>query len=119
MTAYDLRISDWSSDGCSSDLPGLDIAAHPAGDPRQAVGREAEIARMAGAVGERGQAGVSCEGGHGRIRNGRGGSETLDRNAGRGPTGRQQAGKEAGREGARHSREFAELGGAEKKKNKT
>src|SRR3546814_2049987 len=97
MTAYDLRISDWSSDGCSSDLPGLDIAAHPAGDPRQAVGREAEIARMAGAVGERGEAGVACERGHGRIRNGRGGSETLDRNAGRGDTGRRRRRTAVGR----------------------
>src|SRR3546814_15727048 len=84
-----MRISDWSSDVCSSELvvdrrgrrpvvriaaaagveegdgalprhqdtdvgqlPGLDIAAHPAGAPRPAVGRAAENARMAGAVGE-------------------------------------------------------------------
>src|SRR3546814_10713080 len=40
--------------------------------------------------GERGEAGVACERGHGRIRNGRGGSETLDRNAGRGDTGRRR-----------------------------
>src|SRR3546814_17143841 len=28
MTAYEMRISDWSSDVCSSDLPGLVCAAH-------------------------------------------------------------------------------------------
>src|SRR3546814_17024411 len=32
MTAYDVRISDWSSDVCSSDLPHLGRALEQAGD---------------------------------------------------------------------------------------
>src|SRR3546814_5029099 len=31
-TAYEMRISDWSSDVCSSDLHGPGLGAHPAGD---------------------------------------------------------------------------------------
>src|SRR3546814_6962841 len=40
-TAYELRISDWSSDVCSSDLEGLDAAplAAVAGRPRQFLRR--------------------------------------------------------------------------------
>src|SRR3546814_3268111 len=36
-TAYEMRISDWSSDVCSSDLPGLSFDAFPASQPRRAV----------------------------------------------------------------------------------
>src|SRR3546814_10802478 len=35
-TAYEMRISDWSSDVCSSDLPQIDV-----GDPAIARGEEA------------------------------------------------------------------------------
>src|SRR3546814_4949516 len=36
-TAYDLRISDWSSDVCSSDL--TDIAAEPSGEAILGIGQ--------------------------------------------------------------------------------
>src|SRR3546814_4395484 len=32
-TAYEMRISDWSSDVCSSDLPFVHRAVHPVGRP--------------------------------------------------------------------------------------
>src|SRR3546814_6068658 len=39
-TAYEMRISDWSSDVCSSDLPRTQAQPHvPAGRPPQPVGR--------------------------------------------------------------------------------
>src|SRR3546814_7923675 len=40
-TAYDMRISDWSSDGCSSDLPEGDAAFLEVGDDRQQVRQRA------------------------------------------------------------------------------
>src|SRR3546814_2475400 len=40
-TAYEMRISDWSSDGCSSDLYGAGAAAF-------ALGAERVIARLLG-----------------------------------------------------------------------
>src|SRR3546814_1273683 len=55
-TAYEMRISDWSSDVCSSDLSGRKLHAgdqrtcpdHPAFGPRQArTGRHARRARQA------------------------------------------------------------------------
>src|SRR3546814_10864849 len=39
-TAYELRISDWSSDVCSSDLDGLDRRAHLHDARRHATGRD-------------------------------------------------------------------------------
>src|SRR3546814_5709787 len=53
-TAYEMRISDWSSDVCSSDLPALERAAFPGyalllNDGRYALLRNAEAAqRIAG-----------------------------------------------------------------------
>src|SRR3546814_2142044 len=53
-TAYEMRISDWSSDVCSSDLPGRRLRPAPV-DPRQRRGRKPERRRghrrVAGAVG--------------------------------------------------------------------
>src|SRR3546814_2709036 len=36
-TAYEMRISDWSSDVCSSDLPATEPAATPAPAPEEAA----------------------------------------------------------------------------------
>src|SRR3546814_17037234 len=46
-----MRISDWSSDVCSSDLPAGDVAAvdhHPPGKRRLEAGNEAEQRGLAG-----------------------------------------------------------------------
>src|SRR3546814_1016606 len=60
-TAYEMRISDWSSDVCSSDLAGQQIAEMPrrgalGGDVEQVeiAGREA-LARLGAVVVDRGQ----------------------------------------------------------------
>src|SRR3546814_9199573 len=47
-TAYEMRISDWSSDVCSSDLPSYDrlLASFSRGDPRGAL--KSIISRPAG-----------------------------------------------------------------------
>src|SRR3546814_8098381 len=57
-TAYDMRISDWSSDVCSSDLAAVEkqrlvraLAAHPLHDGGHAV----EAAHLAVGPGERGE----------------------------------------------------------------
>src|SRR3546814_3961756 len=47
-TAYEMRISDWSSDVCSSDLrrrPGKAIAEHHAGDLAAALGQHGVAVR--------------------------------------------------------------------------
>src|SRR3546814_6967117 len=47
-TAYELRISDWSSDVCSSDLEGeQEEAAAPADDAGGREGREVELGHAA------------------------------------------------------------------------
>src|SRR3546814_2027821 len=46
-TAYEMRISDWSSDVCSSDLPHRDRAACPTRGRR--TSRQGNIARASGA----------------------------------------------------------------------
>src|SRR3546814_2378767 len=43
-TAYEMRISDWSSDVCSSDLGEDDVQAFDAVDLPLAIGREAVVA---------------------------------------------------------------------------
>src|SRR3546814_6431053 len=67
MNAYELRISDWSSDVCSSDLPGVAFGQPPrrgqipevnaalavGGDQGDAVGEEDDIGRAAGMPGHR------------------------------------------------------------------
>src|SRR3546814_10470114 len=47
-TAYEMRISDWSSDVCSSDLP-VERAAvqHLLGPPRHLKGQVAQLRRLA------------------------------------------------------------------------
>src|SRR3546814_4274868 len=45
-TAYDMRISDWSSDVCSSDLSSALPPAAPCRKSNAATGRAAVIARM-------------------------------------------------------------------------
>src|SRR3546814_4837267 len=50
-TAYDMRISDWSSDVCSSDL--LYISDHPLDCLTCAANGDCELQDMAGAVGLR------------------------------------------------------------------
>src|SRR3546814_4553663 len=44
-TAYEMRISDWSSDVCSSDLPGLRLTTNLAdhGIDEVAIGRDVEV----------------------------------------------------------------------------
>src|SRR3546814_5448316 len=52
-TAYEMRISDWSSDVCSSDLkPALRLAHHLRGDPGAAAeaGRARDPGRQSGQV---------------------------------------------------------------------
>src|SRR3546814_3282562 len=53
-TAYEMRISDWSSDVCSSDLPSgacdyaiLSLTLQATRDPRQVLGQMVRIARHA------------------------------------------------------------------------
>src|SRR3546814_1582854 len=65
-TAYEMRISDWSSDVCSSDLPRVDLGAQPV-DHRLTLGqgrpvldrrdgeRPARPGRLLGLAGERRQ----------------------------------------------------------------
>src|SRR3546814_4888500 len=49
-TAYELRISDWSSDVCSSDLMDMTDALDPAriGDDRMAAIEDADLHRLEG-----------------------------------------------------------------------
>src|SRR3546814_2174168 len=50
-TAYEMRISDWSSDVCSSDLPGCDFLQHRVGDRADQIGRSVnpiQLAQMTG-----------------------------------------------------------------------
>src|SRR3546814_4645444 len=57
--AYGMRISDWSSDVCSSDLPGQRIAEPAQPGPRQAAERGGEQVEQPG--GETGHAGECSE----------------------------------------------------------
>src|SRR3546814_18029923 len=57
--AYGMRISDWSSDVCSSDLPGQRIAEPAQPGPRQAAERGGEQVQQPG--GESGHAGECSE----------------------------------------------------------
>src|SRR3546814_8329015 len=43
-TAYEMRISDWSSDVCSSDLPAARLAGHQQRPDRLGAGRTAGLA---------------------------------------------------------------------------
>src|SRR3546814_4147280 len=52
-TAYEMRISDWSSDVCSSDLPPVALRAHAADHEEVAVGIADEIGIDWGAKVER------------------------------------------------------------------
>src|SRR3546814_18483548 len=47
-TAYEMRISDWSSDVCSSDLGQLPQGPHSAGDPDRQGIRLGVVARLGG-----------------------------------------------------------------------
>src|SRR3546814_21023235 len=65
-TAYEMRISDWSSDGCSSDLQrvlaGLDEdGVHAAGDEAAALHRESGFQRIVGDMAEGGQPGARAD----------------------------------------------------------
>src|SRR3546814_10461415 len=58
-TAYELRISDWSSDVCSSDLPAHQLAifafpAQPQGEGDEAFGRRPAVELDIDAVARRG-----------------------------------------------------------------
>src|SRR3546814_10370815 len=67
-TAYEMRISDWSSDGCSSDLPDDGHGLHPFAAPRRqaAAGRAPEPLLLGDdAQGDRGaRAAVPARSGH-------------------------------------------------------
>src|SRR3546814_6197860 len=47
-TAYEMRISDWSSDVCSSDLPGINNLLHHAVDIRLSIGRHRDFRALTG-----------------------------------------------------------------------
>src|SRR3546814_4503660 len=81
MTAYAMRISDWGSDVCSSDLPapgGFLPGAWLPGGPQV---RGQRRARTGGDFGAGAQAGTGTEGGAGRA--GLGGVQRDDRQRGR------------------------------------
>src|SRR3546814_4904425 len=94
-TAYELRISDWSSDVCSSDLPlpARDVAVDP-GSPGlrrlDLLGADGEIQHVQG----QGLVARAHAGGHHRAAVGGHGEHLLDRAAVAGRSEERRVGKE-------------------------